>query len=140
MPLSLWSLSVILTLKLIYYAYFHSIIKYGIFGVILSTVGRFSLRKRKSSELWLVHIPRTSCSSLFKQLQIPFVPCQYILLLMNLVINNQEIFQMFIYSQYKEFVSSSEAKCQPIFFSKMYILCWHTCFQQFATQCDNPQE
>jgi hypothetical protein len=44
------------TLKSIYYAYFNSNIKYGIiFRVILPTVGRFSLHKRKSSELRLVH-------------------------------------------------------------------------------------
>jgi hypothetical protein len=46
------------TFKLIYHAYFHSIIKYGIiFGATLPTVGRFSLYKRKSSELSLVHNP-----------------------------------------------------------------------------------
>jgi hypothetical protein len=41
----------------VYYAYFHSIIKYGSFGVILPTVGIFSLYKRISSELWLVQNP-----------------------------------------------------------------------------------
>jgi len=46
------------TLTSIYYAYFHSVIQDGIvFGVILPTVGRFSLYKRKLSELWLVHNP-----------------------------------------------------------------------------------
>jgi len=37
----------------------HSVVKYGIIfeGVNLPTVGRFSLHKRKSSELWLVHNP-----------------------------------------------------------------------------------
>jgi hypothetical protein len=45
------------TLKSIYFAYFHSIVKYGIiFGVIHPTAGRSSLYKRKSSELWLGHI------------------------------------------------------------------------------------
>ena len=43
------------TLKSIY---FHSDIKYGIiFGVTLPAVGKCSLYKRKSSELWLVHNP-----------------------------------------------------------------------------------
>jgi hypothetical protein len=37
--------------------------------------------------------PRTSCSSLYKQSEILPVPCQYILLLMNFIINNQENFQ-----------------------------------------------
>jgi len=54
-------ISKINTRKSIYYAYFHSIIKHGIFLgvilVILPTVGRFSLYKRKSSELWLAHKP-----------------------------------------------------------------------------------
>jgi len=36
---------------------------------------------------------RTSCRSLFKQLEILPVPCQYILSLMNFIINNQENFQ-----------------------------------------------
>jgi len=46
------------TLKSIYYAYFNSIIKYGIlFWVTLPTVGRRSFYKRKSSELQLMHRP-----------------------------------------------------------------------------------
>jgi len=36
--------------------------------------------------------PRTSCKSLFKQLEILPVPCQYVLSLMKFIINNQEIF------------------------------------------------
>jgi len=44
------------TLKSNTYAYFHSFITYGIiFGVTLPTVGKFSLYKSKSSELWLIH-------------------------------------------------------------------------------------
>jgi hypothetical protein len=40
-----------------YYAYLHSVIKYGIifFPVTLPEVERFSIYKRKSLELWLVH-------------------------------------------------------------------------------------
>jgi len=45
-------------LKSIYYAYFHSFIKYGIIlGGNFSSSGKFSLYKRKQSELWLVHNP-----------------------------------------------------------------------------------
>jgi hypothetical protein len=41
-----------------YYAYFHSVIKYGIiFFITLPAVGRFSPDKRKSSELWPVPNP-----------------------------------------------------------------------------------
>jgi len=36
--------------------------------------------------------PRTSCRSLFKQLEILPLPCQYILSLMSFIINHQEIF------------------------------------------------
>jgi len=55
---SIVHISNINTLKSIYYAYFNSTIKYGIiFRVISPTVGRFSLYKRKSSELRLVHNP-----------------------------------------------------------------------------------
>jgi hypothetical protein len=46
------------TLRSIYDGYYHSFIPDGIvFGVILPTVGRFSLYKRKLPELWLVHSP-----------------------------------------------------------------------------------
>ena len=53
--------------------------------------------------------PKTSCISLRKQLEILPVPCQYILSLMNFIINNQGIFQTFIHSQdqQKEKVLSS---------------------------------
>ena len=37
--------------------------------------------------------PRTSCRSLFKQLEILPVPCQHTLSLMSFIVNNQEIFQ-----------------------------------------------
>jgi hypothetical protein len=58
---SIVHISNINTLKSIYYTYFISIIKYGIiFGVILPTVGRFSVYERKSSEIWLVHNPEAS--------------------------------------------------------------------------------
>ena len=60
-------------------------------GITLATVGRFSLYKRKLSELWLVHNP---CSSLYKQLEILPFPWQCIHSLMNCIINNQEIFQI----------------------------------------------
>ena len=36
---------------------------------------------------------RISCRSLFKQLEIPSVPCPYTPSLMSFIINNQEIFQ-----------------------------------------------
>ena len=53
---SMIHISNINTLKLIYYACFNSVMKYGIiFGVTLPTVRRFSPCERKSSELLLLH-------------------------------------------------------------------------------------
>jgi hypothetical protein len=58
MPLDRWPIPVTLTLSNQFTAHSHSIKKYGIiFGVTLSTVGRYSLYKRKSSELWLMQNP-----------------------------------------------------------------------------------
>jgi hypothetical protein len=37
-----------------------------VFGVTLPKVGRFSLYKRKSSELWLVHNPEPHVEVYFK--------------------------------------------------------------------------
>ena len=56
-------------------------------------MGSFSLYKRNSQELRLVHNLQPRVDSLFKQLEIQPVPCQYILSLINFIINNQEIFQ-----------------------------------------------
>ena len=45
--------------------------------------------------------PRTPCTHLFKQSEILPVPCQFILSLMNFIINNLESFlNAFIYTQY----------------------------------------
>lgn len=77
------------TLKLIYCAYFHSIIKCGIIFRGNSSNCRKKLRKE------IVRIiagarPRSSCRSLFKQLDSLPVPCQYIFSLMNFTVSNQE--------------------------------------------------
>ena len=68
------------TLKSIYNEYFHSIIKYGIIlGVILPTVGRFSLQKKEIIRIMAGAQLRNSCASLFQQLEILPVPCQYMI-------------------------------------------------------------
>jgi len=82
------------TLKSIYYAYCHSVIKYG----IIFWVNTSNSRKIFTSHITIVRImagaePSTVCRSLFKQLEVLPVTCQYILSLMNFIINNQEIFQ-----------------------------------------------
>jgi hypothetical protein len=91
---SMVHISNINTLKSIYIAYFHSIIKHAIF------LGRRSFNSRKIFTLQkkIIRImtgaqPRTSCRSLFKQLESLAVPCQYILSLMNFIIHNQTNFQ-----------------------------------------------
>jgi hypothetical protein len=56
-------------------------------------VGRYSLYRRKSSELWLLHNPDHHVKVYLKNQEIVPVPCQYILSLMNFIINDQESFQ-----------------------------------------------
>ena len=62
-------------------------------GVTLPTAGRFFILQKKISGITVVAQPRTSCRSLFKLLEILPIPCQYILSLINFIINNQENFQ-----------------------------------------------
>ena len=82
------------TLKSIYYTYMHSIIKYGIivWGNSSKRGKIFSLEKKIVRNMVGAQ-PRSSFRSLFEQLEILPVPCQYILPLLNLIINNQKIFQ-----------------------------------------------
>jgi hypothetical protein len=70
------------TLKSIYYAYFHSIIKYGIIYL-----------QEKSSELCLVNNPEPHVEVCLNNYEILPVPSQYIFSLINFVTNNPEIFQ-----------------------------------------------
>jgi len=81
-------------LKSIYYAYFHSIIKYGIiFWSNSFNIGKLFTLQKKVIRIIAGAYHRTSCRRLFEQLEILPVPCQYTLSLMNLIINNWEIFQ-----------------------------------------------
>ena len=91
---SMVHISNIYTLKLIYYTYFHSIIKYGIiFWSTSSNSGKIFTLHKKIITLMAGAQPRTSCRSLFKQLEILPVPYHNTLSLINLIINNHEIFQ-----------------------------------------------
>jgi hypothetical protein len=86
---SMVHLSDITTLKSIYFAYFHSIIKYGIiFRDNSSSNAKIFTLQEKIIRILSGAQPGTSCRSLFKK-----ISCQYILSLQNLVVNNQEIFQ-----------------------------------------------
>jgi hypothetical protein len=87
---SMFHISNINTLKPIYFAYFHSIVQYGILFWGNSTNSRkiFTLQKKIIRIMVDAH-PRTSCRSLFKKLEILPVPCQYIFSLMNFLVDNQ---------------------------------------------------
>jgi hypothetical protein len=63
-----------------------------LFGVTLPTVRRFSLCKRKSLGLWLVHNSELHVEVYLNNLR--SVPCQHVLSLMSLIISNQEKFQI----------------------------------------------
>jgi len=81
------------TLKSIYYVYVHSVIKYGmLFWCNCSNSGKIFTKQKEIFRIMAGTQPRTSCSSLFKQVEILHVLCQYILSLINLIINNQENF------------------------------------------------
>jgi len=75
---------------------------------ISSNNGKIFTSQKKIFRIMAGAQPRTSCSSMFKQLQILPLPCQYILSLMNFVIDNQNSFQ----------TNSSMHKCRPVFLSK----------------------
>jgi len=121
------------SLKSIYYANCHSVIKYGIiFGVNSSSSRKIFTLHIKIVRIMAGAQPITVYRSLFKQLEILPVPCQYILSLMNFIINNQEIFKTnsTVRNINTGTSTSSQTKCQPILFLRKYILCWHQNFQK----------
>jgi hypothetical protein len=88
---SMFHISNLNTLKSIYFAYFHSIVQYGIifWGNSSNTRKVFTLQKK---------IIRILFGALheevyLKKLEILPVPCQYIFSLMNFLVDNQENFQ-----------------------------------------------
>jgi len=82
------------TLKSIYCAYFHSLIKYGIFfGGTSSNSGKIFTLQKTQFRIMAGAQPRTSCRSIFKQLEVLIVPYWYILSLMSFIVNNHKIFQ-----------------------------------------------
>ena len=112
-------------------------------GVTFPTVGKFSLYKRKIIRFMVGTQPRTSCRSLFKQSDIPPVLCQYILSLIHSIIKNQDIFkQIHLYTILIQgiHIIFTERTSTQLVYTKKYILLWYKKFQQFTTQCDNPQE
>ena len=82
------------TLKSIYFAYFHSIMQYGIIlGGNSSNSRRIFTLQKKLIRIMVSAHTRTPCRSLFKNLEILPVPWQYIFSLMNFLVDNQENFK-----------------------------------------------
>jgi hypothetical protein len=82
------------TLKSISFAYFYSIMKYGLilWGNSPNSKMIFTLQKRTVRIIAGVK-SMTSCRNLFMSLEILPLLCEYIFTLMNVVANNQEHFQ-----------------------------------------------
>jgi len=80
-------------LKLIYYAYFHSIISYGIifWGHSALSIKVFWLQKRIIKTM-MGSRNRDSCRKLFKSLEILSLPSPYIFFLLRFVIKNMDLF------------------------------------------------
>ena len=76
---------------MVYYAYFHSVLQYGIifWGNSTHVHPVFKLQKRVVRVMSGVG-PRSSCRNLFRKLNILPVACQYILSLMLFIVDNQE--------------------------------------------------
>jgi hypothetical protein len=91
---SMFHISNINTHKSIYFAYFHSIIQYGMIfrGKSSNSKKTFTLQKKIIRIMVGAH-PRTPCRNIFKKLEILPVSCQYIFSLMNFFVINQENFQ-----------------------------------------------
>jgi hypothetical protein len=91
---SLLHVSNIDTLKLIYFACFHSLMKYRIIFWGNSSDGTkvFTLQK-KTVRIVVGVKPQHPCRELFKKLQILLFPCEYIFSSLIFIIKNQEHFQ-----------------------------------------------
>jgi len=125
------------TFKSIYSAYFHSVIKYEIIFWCSSSKQWevFNLHK-KTVRIMAGAQPRTSCRSLFRQLEILPVSCQYILSLKSFIIDNQEVFQTNssihnINTRNKHLLHRPKANLSCS--QKKYILYLYQNFQQFTT-------
>jgi hypothetical protein len=81
------------TLRMVYFSYFHSILKYGIifWGNSTNNVRVFKLQKKVTRFISGVG-PRVSRRNLFKKLDILPLSCEYILSFMLFVIGNQNRF------------------------------------------------
>jgi hypothetical protein len=81
-------------LKLVYFAYFQSVVKYGIvFWGKSYNLNKVFLLQKTILRIMLGLSYRSSCKFLFKKLDILTVPCLYIFSLAMFVINNPSYFQ-----------------------------------------------
>jgi len=77
-----------------YFAYFHSIVRYGIifWGNATNSYKVIKLQKRVIRFMSVAE-PRASCKVSFRRFEILLVPCQYVLSLMLFIIDNPNNFQ-----------------------------------------------
>jgi hypothetical protein len=82
------------TLKSICFAYFHSIMKYGIiFGGNSFNSKRIFTLQKKIIRIMDGAKPVNLCSSVFKKVGIVPLPCEYIFSLLNFFVNNLKLFR-----------------------------------------------
>jgi hypothetical protein len=90
---SMYPFSSINTLKMIYFAYFHSIINYGIIFWGNSTESKKGfLAQKEIIRIMTGSRPKTLFKPLFQSLEIVTLHSQYILSLMKFLLQNQEMF------------------------------------------------
>jgi hypothetical protein len=80
--------------KSLYFAYFHSKMKYGIIAWGNSSNSKKIFTLQKNIVRLMVDVkPRNSCRSLFKRLEILTLPCEYIFSLLLFIVINQDHLQ-----------------------------------------------
>ena len=84
----------IVTLRIVYFAYFQSLVNYGIiFWGSSSTMHNVFLMQNRIIRIVLGLGPRSSCRGVFRKLDVLTVPSLYIYALMMSVVNNPDSFQ-----------------------------------------------
>jgi len=79
---------------MVYFAYFHSVVRYGIifWGIATNSYKVFKLQKRVIRIMSGAE-PRASCRGMFRRLEILPVPCKHVLSLMLFIVDNPNNFQ-----------------------------------------------
>jgi hypothetical protein len=82
-------------LKSVYYAYYHSLVKYGIiYWGNTPDCRKVFLMQKKIIKIMMGVQPTHTCCDLFKKLEILPIPCVYLLSLMTFVVNNYKFMQI----------------------------------------------